>query len=251
MSSFSKTTLPKRPIIGCTTYRKEIGQLSVVGINSAYTEAVLAAGGIPILIPLGLDEQGRREVFERIDGLLLPGGGDLDYNYYSSEQECALRGIDLERDELEIAMTKAAVVEYKPFLAICRGHQVMNVALGGTLWQDVKSQMPGAIRHDFRSPHPRNYLAHRVEISPGSKLAQYLPGSSIQVNSIHHQGIKELAPGLEVSARADDGLIEGIELPDHPFAVGVQWHPEGMVTDDPSMLQLFKGLVDTAVKVFA
>lgn len=243
MSSLPKS---KRPFIGCTTYRKQVGQLEVIGVNASYTEAIKAAGGIPLLIPLGLHETDWQAIFDRVDGLLLPGGGDIDFRYYSEEQQAALRGIDDDRDRLEMALLKTAVAKQKPFLAICRGHQVLNVALGGTLWQDVQSQMPHAAMHDFSAPYPRHHIGHCVTVETRSKLAQCLPERTVPVNSIHHQGIHDLASGLVVSARADDGLIEGVEIPDHPFAVGVQWHPEGMYRHYPVMLSLFEGLVKAA-----
>ncbi len=238
----------KRPLIGCTTYRKQVDQLDIVGVNAPYTQAIIAAGGIPILIPLCLEETAWRQIFDRIDGLLLPGGGDIDFRRYSAEQQAQLRRVDQERDELELAITKTAVSEQKPFLAICRGHQVFNVAMGGTLWQDVQSQMPGAAMHDFSRPYPRNHIAHSVNIEPNSTIAHLLPKRSVLVNSIHHQGVRDLAPGLVVTARAEDGLIEGIEAPNHPFAVGVQWHPEAIYEDDRTMLALFEGLVDAATQ---
>ncbi len=246
MTSLHSSPGGRRPLIGCTTYRKQVGQLNVVGVNAPYTQAIIAAGGIPVLVPLCLDEAAWRQVFDRVDGLLLPGGGDIDYWRYSKELQAELRGIDQERDELELALTQTAVTEQKPFLAICRGHQVFNVAMGGTLWQDVQSQMPGADKHDFRTPYPRNHIAHQVEIEPDSKIAHYWPGRSAAVNSIHHQGVRDLAPGLVVTARSEDGLIEGIEAPDHPFAIGVQWHPEAMYQDDRAMLALFEGLVNVS-----
>ena len=243
MSSLSKS---KRPLIGCTTYRKQVNQLEVIGLNAPYIGAITAAGGIPILIPLSLDDDAWRAVFDRVDGLLLPGGGDIDFRRYSNEQQAELRAIDQDRDRLELALTQTAVAEQKPFLAICRGHQVLNVAMGGTLWQDIYSQMPNAVMHDFSRSYPRHHIGHTVTVTAGSKLAHLLPDRTIPVNSIHHQGVYELAPGLAVSARSEDGLIEGLELPDHPFAIGVQWHPEGMYQHYPMMLSLFKGLVAAA-----
>lgn len=247
MSLLSEEVASRRPLIGCTTYRKQVGQLEIVGLNSPYTKAIMQAGGIPVLIPLCLDESAARQIFERVDGLLLPGGSDIDFTFYSREQEVPLRGVDRERDQLELALAKTAVHEEKPILAICRGHQVLNVALGGTLWQDVYTQLPGAMKHDYASPFPRGHLAHSVMLSPGTLLAHLLEGPTLPVNSIHHQGVRDLAPGLIASAWAEDGLIEGIELPGHPFAVGVQWHPEGLYQENPVMLTLFKGLVHSAV----
>ncbi|MCP4423145.1 MAG: gamma-glutamyl-gamma-aminobutyrate hydrolase family protein [Chloroflexi bacterium] len=236
----------KRPLIGCATYRKRVDQLDIVGINEPYTQAVIAAGGIPVLIPLCLDADDWRRIYDQVDGLLLPGGGDIEHWRYSEELQAELRGIDPDRDELELALARTAVAEQKPLLAICRGHQVLNVALGGALWQDVSSQMSGAVNHDFRTPYPRNHIAHMVEVAVDSKLARYLPGRTAMVNSIHHQGVRDLASGLVATAWAEDGLIEGIEAPDCPFAIGVQWHPEGLYEDDSSMLALFEGLVNAA-----
>jgi putative glutamine amidotransferase len=246
MTSLRPSPNGKRPLIGCTTYRKRVDQLEIVGVNAPYTQAIVAAGGIPVLIPLCLDEAAWRQIFDQVDGLLLPGGGDIDFRRYSAEQQAALRGIDQDRDELELAITKTAVAEQKPFLAICRGHQVFNVALGGTLWQDVQSQMPGAIMHDFSEPYPRNHIAHTVSIEPDSMIAHLLGGRSAVVNSIHHQGLRDLAPGLVATARSEDGLIEGIEALNHPFAVGIQWHPEAIYENNKAMLTLFEGLVDAA-----
>jgi putative glutamine amidotransferase len=123
---------------------------------------------------------------------------------------------------------------------------MLNVALGGTLYEDVRKLMPGAIKHDYFEVRPRTYLAHAVEIEPESRLAALLGRREIHVNSLHHQGVRDLAPDLVASAYAPDGLIEGVEAPNHPFAVGVQWHPENLVGDEPAMLGLFRGLVAAA-----
>ena len=123
---------------------------------------------------------------------------------------------------------------------------MFNVALGGTLWGDIASQKEGAIRHDYFRTHPRNYLSHTIEIMPGSRLAHYLGKRESWVNSLHHQGVRELASGLTATAVAPDGLIEAVEISDHPFAIGVQWHPECLYEEDSDMLALFKGLVEAA-----
>ena len=149
---------------------------------------------------------------------------------------------DTVREELFLA--REAVASSKPLLAICRGHQMLNVALGGTLYEDVMEWMPGAIKHDFFGVFPRNHQAHAVVIEPGSKLATTLGRRETKVNSLHHQGIRDLAPGLVATAHAPDGLIESVEVVAHPFALGVQWHPENLVHDDPVMLSLFRALVD-------
>lgn len=250
MSPLQFSAAGRRPIIGCTTFRRATDRQQsgyIVGISETYVKAVMAAGGIPLLIPVGLSHEDLWSMFNEIDGLLLPGGGDVDPAIYTDEQpHVSLRGLDNLRDDLELSMAKAAVEQGKPVLAICRGHQVFNVALGGTLWQDLSSQMPDTIGHDHPDGKPRNLLQHRVEIKSDSLLARYLAGDSVSVNSLHHQGIRQLAPGLLASAIAPDGLIEGVEIEDHPFAIGVQWHPEDLIWDDPAMLSLFQGFVEAA-----
>jgi putative glutamine amidotransferase len=237
------------PLIGCASYRRtavDTPPFDVYALMPNYTEAVSAAGGIPIMIPLGLSEAELSEIVRRVDGLLLPGGGDIAPALYGSEENGTMWGIDEERDRTEYFLTRAAVAAQKPLLAICRGCQMFNVALGGTLWGDIATQKEGAIRHDYFRTHPRSFLSHTVEIAPDSRLHQHLGKTSSWVNSLHHQGVRQLAPGLAATAVAPDGLIEGVELPDHPFAIGVQWHPECLVADDPDMRSLFSGLVSAA-----
>jgi putative glutamine amidotransferase len=241
--------LNSRPIIASTVYRKSIPQrrpIDVYGLMPSYTEAISKAGGIPLLIPLGLSEEDLLAILERVDGLLLPGGGDIDPFIYNDQRHPTVYGVDPERDRTEIFMARAAVTRGKPFLAICRGIQVLNVALGGTLWQDVPSQISGSLDHHASEDQPRSHLAHTVEVTPDSRLARLLGKRRNWVNSYHHQSIRDLAPELALTARAEDGVIEGVEMADHPFGVGVQWHPENLVDDDPAMLAIFSGLVEAA-----
>lgn len=238
-----------RPIIGCTTYRKTIPQASpidVYGLMPSYTEAITAAGGIPVLIPLGLSDEDLQTIFERIDGVLIPGGGDIDPESYHGQLHIKMWGIDHERDRTEFFFSRAAVAQQKPFLAICRGIQVFNVALGGTLWEDIPSLLPNALVHDTLDSEPRNYLAHSVSIVPNSLLARTLGKTESWVNSLHHQAVRDVAPDLAVAATSSDGLVEAVEVPGHRFALGVQWHPENLIADDPAMLALFKGLVQAS-----
>jgi putative glutamine amidotransferase len=238
----------KRPLIGLTTYRK-IAQDSgapLFGLMQSYVEALAGAGGIPVLIPLGLETQDLSNILRRLDGLILPGGGDIDPSAYHGSLHKQLRGIDDDRDRVEINLAREAVKTEKPFLAICRGHQVLNVALGGTMWEDLASQMPGAIRHDYNGNGARTDRPHTVQVRRGSRLAAILNNEMVPVNSLHHQGLRDLAPELSISATAPDGLIEGVEIEGHPFAVGVQWHPENLVKIDPAMHKLFTSLVEAS-----
>lgn len=235
-----------RPLIGCTTYRKHIPQerpIDVFGLMPSYIDAIRSAGGLPVMIPLGLNDEELKGLFARLDGILLPGGGDVEPRIYHGRQDIAVWGIDPDRDSTEISLARMAVVEEKPILAICRGLQVFNVALGGTLLEDIKSLVPGSLNHDLPDEFPRNHLAHPVTTVDGSLVGRQLGKAESWVNSIHHQAIRDLAPDLSITATAPDGMIEAAEVSGHKFALGVQWHPESLVNDDPAMLNLFRGLV--------
>ncbi len=239
------------PLIGCTTYRlvSAAGQMPLFALRPAYVAALRAAGAIPILLPLGASPAEMRTFFEQVDGLLIPGGGDIEPAQYGGENAHeTVSGVDADRDRIEMALVRWAVEAGKPLLAICRGLQVFNVALGGTLWEDVYSQMPEAIFHSYTDIKPRAYIAHQVTVQVGSRLAQQLGVTATPVNSLHHQGIRQLAAGVTAVAYAPDGLIEGIEIPDHPYAIGVQWHPEDLAPTAPAMQGLFDGLVRAARK---
>ena len=153
--------------------------------------------------------------------------------------------IDRDRDRLEIDLVRKAVDAGKPFLGICRGLQVINIALGGTLYEDILVQRPPALQHQSAPDQPRSSLAHPVEVTPGTHLEAILKEHSVPVNSFHHQSIRTPAADLQVSALAPDNVIEGIELPGHPFGVAVQWHPEWL-TENPEMLALFQAFATAA-----
>jgi putative glutamine amidotransferase len=183
--------------------------------------------------------------------LLFPGGGDIAPAHYGEmPQVDNLDDIQPSRDELEIALMRLATQRHKPFFAICRGIQVMNVANGGSLWQDVASQMLQPIRHDYyhHDRHPTNYLAHQIVLKPSSLLGKILKTDHLPVNSLHHQGVKTVAPNLRAVGYADDGLVEALEAADHPFGLGVQWHPEELVAEQESARKLFVALVEAAHK---
>lgn len=245
--------MPK-PLIGLTAERWSSGYLplpdhDVHGVLRTYIEALLGAGALPVIVPLGLSEADRRALVARLDGLLLPGGGDVDPAEYGDTPHPKLADdVDPLRDAIEIGLARDAVATGLPLLAVCRGIQVLNVALGGTLIQDIPSEVSGAIRHSFRlSEAPREHLAHPVQIAEGSRLAEALGAPIVRVNSRHHQAIRAVAAGLEIVGRAPDGVIEGVELPGHPYLLGVQWHPENLQAL-PEMKRLFVSFVDAARK---
>ena len=240
-----------KPLIGLTAERWSSGyqpapDTNVQGVLRTYIEALLGAGALPVVIPLGLTDEDRRALVARLDGVVLPGGGDIDPAEYGQEPHPALSDVDVLRDSLELNLARDAALSDLPLLAVCRGVQVLNVALGGTLVQDIPSQVPGAVKHSFRLiDAPREHLAHAVKVAEGSRLAEILGTPITSVNSRHHQSVDKVAPGLEVVAHAPDGVIEGVEHPTHPFLIGVQWHPENLQAI-PEMKRLFVRFVEAA-----
>lgn len=237
------------PIIGITT-RKDLtpAGLPAVMVLQVYIHAIVQAGGVPVLIPSDLTEAGWNELRTRLDGILFTGGGDIAVERFAGLPHPKVGGVDEARDEIELGLARSAAESGTPFLGICRGLQVINVALGGTLYTDILDQAPGALNHSYENPEvfkERTQLVHPVDIQPDSLAGKILGGSLLQVNSLHHQGIKELAPGLRASAFAPDGIIEAVELPGHPFGLAVQWHPEWL-TDQSATLRLFKAFVEAA-----
>jgi putative glutamine amidotransferase len=214
--------------------------------NRTYVEAVTTAGGAPVLIPPNLDEGALRAIYERLDGLLLAGGEDIHPKHYGEAVHEKCGQSDEGRDAVELTLAGWALAEGLPILAICRGIQVLNVAAGGTLYQDIASQVPDSLKHDCWPDYPRNHLAHRVTVNGDSHLAAILGQSRVGVNSMHHQAVKDLAPRFRVVGRAPDDLIEAIEGRDHPFALGVQWHPEDLAEDAPPMRRLLEEFVSAA-----
>jgi putative glutamine amidotransferase len=235
------------PLIGVSTGRLTDPniQRDQVATPTAYLRAVISAGGIPLLIPPRLTRAQLEEVLARLDGLLLIGGGDIDPALYNGKPHPRVYDIDPERDFLDLTLTRIAAERDLPFLGICRGIQAVNVALGGTLYSDIGDQLPGALRHDWYPNIPRNHLAHAVRVDPASRLGQILGSERLQVNSLHHQGLDKIAPGLKVTALSPDELVEAVELPGHRFGLAVQWHPEWLQEHAPQRA-LFEALVAAA-----
>jgi len=210
-------------------------------INQAYSRAIAAAGGVPLLMPALADDQPLRGLFDAIDGLLLPGGADLQPSTYGESPHPLLGAVDPPLDDAELRLARWALEEEKPVLGICRGQQCLNVAAGGGLIQDIASQVPSALVHRVE---PRSAIAHSVRVvEPESRLGEILGPGELPVNSLHHQAVGAIAPGFEVVAVASDGVVEGIERPGHPFALAVQFHPEELVPGHAASERLLRRFV--------
>ena len=216
------------------------------GQNQTYIQALVRAGAAPLLFPQLDDMALLRAMYDRVDALLLPGGEDIDPAYYRQTVQEWCGPIEPVRDAMELTLARWATSKGKPLLAICRGIQVLNVALGGSLYQDIPAEVPGAARHAWYPNYPRDYLPHQASIRSGTRLAHIMGTTSLPINSLHHQAIKDLAEGLTVTARTPDQIIEAVEMEDHPFAIAVQWHPEELAANDSRAQALFDALIRVA-----
>ena len=227
------------------------GTTNHTGLRFDYLHAISKAHGLPSIVasgftnPLDEAEQLAGEILDNCDGLMLSGGTDVDPKIFGEVPHTALGRVDPPRDPFEITLAREAVRRDMPILGICRGLQVLNVALGGTLIQDIPSDVPDAATHE--TGENRVEIAHEVTIEAGSKLASLLSTTRVGVNSFHHQAAKRLGDGLIRSALCpDDGIIEGLEMPDRDFVVAVQWHPENFWKTSPVFDGLFSGFVEAS-----
>ena len=227
------------PLIGLTTYGRD--NENQFPLPADYVEAVRRAGGIPLLIPPG--ETQLEPILARLDGLILTGGGDLDPSHYAGADHESIYMVDPERDATELALARRLVERSLPCLCICRGAQVLNVALGGTLIEHLPDEVGDALSHRLPERRPTR---HPILLEPGSRLAGILGREQIEAVSWHHQAVRRPGPGLRVVARAPDGTIEALEMPAHPWLLAVQWHPEMTAATDPVQQRLFDALVEAA-----
>jgi len=236
--------MTRSPLIGLTLRTPaELHLPPVLARNRAYFDALEAAGATPVGISASLSEARLRELFDLCDGICLPGGPDVEPTLYGEETraDCSVE-TDPELDRAEMLLVRWALDGDKPLLAICRGAQVLNVALGGTLWQDVGTMR--ATDHDHYPVSSRGEVTHNIEVSPDSRLRTIAGGDVVDVNSMHHQAVRDLGDDLLISARAHDGLVEGVEHPGRRFVVGVQCHPEELYLERQWARRLFVDFVD-------
>lgn len=228
---------------GLPAARAEIQAVSAC-CNMQYVHSVVRAGGAPVLLPALTDEGALRAALQTAHGLLLTGGGDVLSLAYGEEPHPASKYQDPARDEMELQLVQLALEQGLPILGICRGVQLLNVALGGSLVQDVPSQVPGAVQHYSKGLDA--VLVHTVEIEEGTLLGRLFGARSTAVNSYHHQAVKDLGKGLCINCRAKDGVIEGVESTDGRPILGVQFHPEELAERHPVFRSLFNWLVEQA-----
>lgn len=236
------------PIIGIPAGRIE-GKTGSPTYQSREVDikAILAAGGLPVLLPAAISLGDVPALVSKFDGFYFTGGGDLDPAWYGAQNHDRVYGVNRERDAFELALVRHVLEQDKPLLTVCRGTQVLNVACGGTLYVDIVSQLPGAQKHDWWPTYRRNKLVHDVSVLPGTQLADILGVLKVRTNSLHHQSINQIADQLRVAAFAPDGVIEAVEHPAKRFVVGVQWHPEWLQDQEP-MRNLYKAFMEECEK---
>ncbi len=237
-----------RPLIGITsgTLRNKEHPEYPVKYGQAYTysDAIIQAGGIPFILPIADSEEKRSDMLGCLDGILFSGGNDVSPSCYGQQVRHA-RDLDFLRDEHESKLMRASLNQKIPILAICRGMQMLNVVYGGTLYQDILQEASGATNHDGHNQESGLVgISHNIAVVERTKLSKIIGAKSLQANSFHHQAVDRIGDGLIVSARADDGIIEGIEAPQEEFVIGVQAHPEELVADPKSRWnRLFRAFV--------
>lgn len=219
-------------------------------MNQRYFLACTSVGAIPWMVPLLEDDpETLRGIYDRLDGVFIAGGVDVDPRSYGAERHELCGRTDLARDYVELMFARWALEDGKPVMGVCRGLQVLNVAAGGTLVQDCAELFPGAIKHDYfpGAGWARDHLAHAIEMAPGSRLQTAFGGASAMVNSMHHQSIDALGEGLAATAWAPDGMVEAVEgTREGQFLVGVQWHPEMLIDTHEGTKRLFEDFIEAA-----
>lgn len=234
-----------RPVIGinASLTAEESGNGAIVSVGAHYTDAIAMAGGVPLILPAVSDVESLRKQVKLCDGFVFVGGPDIDPARYGEKANAMVSALLPRREEYDFALVREVLAARKPFLGICLGCQEINVALGGTLIQDIASEVPAATAH--RCVQASYCTMHDVKVEEDTILRRLLGVPSLAVNSSHHQAVKKPAGQLRISAYSEDGIIETLEMRDYPFGLAIQWHPE-LLTSEPLHLRLFEGLVEAA-----
>ncbi|WP_421664212.1 gamma-glutamyl-gamma-aminobutyrate hydrolase family protein [Lysinibacillus telephonicus] len=232
-----------KPIVGLTMTKSD----KKYSLNAPYVQSILDAGGVPLCIPFGV-EKDVDQLISTLDGLLLTGGVDIHPHFFNEEPHLNLGEVSLRRDQVEIALAKVALKKKLPIFAICRGIQLLNIVLGGGLFQDINTQFEKEpLLHNQKAE--RHEASHFVTINSESLLYKIIGNDKIAVNSLHHQAIKDVPHVLLITAKASDGIVEAVELKDYPFCIAVQWHPEEMaVAGDKHSKALFAEFIQACTK---
>lgn len=242
-----------KPIIALTPYHNI--EKDEPYMRPAYLQAIIAAGGIPLILPLGLSPEDLTQLVPQFDGFLFCGGPDIHPSHFGENTHIHCGNVSVQRDSLEFTLLSLAMDAKKPILGICRGIQLLNVALGGDLYQDIPSQFSAGFPIAHTQPFGYEIPSHTVNLVPDTLLARICkssdkickPSGQVSVNSMHHQAIRLLAPGLFAAAHASDGLIEAVEMPDYPtFFLGIQWHPEYLWPRYPEAAGIFQSFITAA-----
>ena len=233
-----------KPIIAIVSLYDE--KLESYWMLPGYAQGLEAAGAVPVILPLTTDQEALKRYAQTFDGFLFPGGHDLDPALYGQNPTDQCGTVCRQRDSMERKLFPLTLETGKPLLGICRGIQLFNVMLGGSLYQDIPTECPSDVEHHETPPYDK--VAHPVTVEQGTPLYQAVGVTQMGVNSYHHQGIKELGKGLRVAAKAPDGMVEAVYLPDHPFALAVQWHPEFSRLSDENSRRIFEAFVKAARK---
>lgn len=248
----SQATASRIPLIGVTA---DLSGVPAKGTHAAqeialflpqrYCRAIQEVGGIPLILPPIASRNGLRRILQGLDAILISGGNfDIHPSYYGEKPIRALGLIKEERTEFELELVDLALKQNLPLLGICGGAQAINVALGGSLYQDIATQVPNATKHEQGAKSDKG--GHPIRIHPGTRLRQIVQRQTMEVNTTHHQAVRKVGKGLAINATAEDGLIEGLESSNHPFVLGVQWHPEILAHKDPPERKIFSSFIAAA-----
>ena len=232
----------KKPLIGLTPSHDTDNH--DIKMRPTYLRALKAAGAIPVVMPLEIEGEDLKQLAKEFDGFIFTGGPDVHPFLFGEETQAHCGNVSEERDKMELALLPFILEQKKPILGICRGIQVLNIAMGGTIWQDIASMTSSDFPIAHSQPFAYHMPSHTVSLTEGSLLRELSERDTLRVNSMHHQAVKDLAPGLVASAYSPDQLIEALEMPGYPFFVGVQWHPEYLWEKNEEAFRLFQKFVE-------